>query len=63
MNNKPPKKFKDPVLIMGEWEERVKPPPTAGHTKVDIKKLHPVVDKEQIAALKGVPFRKQDKKK
>ena len=60
---KEPKGMKDPVLIAGNWEERVAPPPTAGHTKVDIKTLDPVADKEQIRGLKGVPFRAADKKK
>ena len=53
--------MKDPVLICGKWEERATPPPTAGHTKVDIKTLDPVYDKEQIEALKDMPFRKADK--
>ena len=60
--NKPPKGMKDPVLIAGKWEERITPPATAGHTKVDIKTLDPVIDKDQINDLKDKPFRKQGKK-
>ena len=60
---KKPKGLKDAVLIAGKWEERVAPPPTAGHTKVDRKKLDPVADKESIQGLKGIPFRPADKKK
>lgn len=55
--------MKDPVLIVGKWEEREPQPPTTGHTKVDIKTLDPVLDKDQIADLKDKPFRKADKKK
>jgi len=58
-----PKEMKDPVLIVGKWEEREPQPPTTGHTKVDIKTLDPVLDKDQIADLKDKPFRKADKKK
>lgn len=56
-----PKNMKDPVLIVGKWEERVAPPPTAGHTKVDIR--DPNTSEESKRGLKGVPFRKADKKK
>ena len=53
-----PKGMKDPVLIVGKWEERAASPPTAGHTKVVRKDLD---DKEQKEALKDVPFRKASK--
>lgn len=51
------------VMIAGKLEKHVAPPPTAGKTKVDIKKLDPVADKSQIRALKNVPYRKADSKK
>ena len=60
---KKPKGMKNPILLAGKWEERVAPPPTAGHTKVDIKTLDPIHDREHIEALKDVPYRKADKKK
>ena len=53
-----PKGMKDPVLLVGKWEERIAPPPTAGHNKVDIKA--PTTDEESKRGLKGVPFRKAD---
>jgi hypothetical protein len=58
-----PKGMKDPVLMMGKWEERVTPPPTAGHTKVDLKDKSLRLDKDHRAALKGIPYRPASKKK
>ena len=58
-----PKGMKDPVLLAGQWEERAPQPPTMGTSKVDLKKLHPVHDKEDIDALKNIPYRKADKSK
>lgn len=51
--------MKDPVMIVGKWEERI-PKPNAGTTSVDIKKSTDPEDKE---ALKGMKFVPQAKKK
>lgn len=56
---KKPKGMKDPVFIMGKWEERVTPPPTAGTTMVNIN--DPNVDEESRKGLRGVTFRKAEK--
>lgn len=45
-----PKGMKDPVLIMGKWEERVPPWPTAGKTKANME----TADKEHLEAVKGI---------
>lgn len=53
--------MKDPVLLVGKWEERVPPPPTAGTTMIDVKAKD--CDPEDKVGKVGVPFRKADKKK
>jgi hypothetical protein len=57
---KKPKKMKDPVLMMGKWEERVKPPATAGTTMIDV--TDPDCDPEDKRGKAGIPFRKASKK-
>ena len=54
-----PKGMKDPVMIVGKWEERI-PKPNAGTTSVDVKKS---ADSEEKEALKGMKFVPQAKKK
>ena len=51
--------MKDPVMIVGKWEERI-PKPNAGTTSVDVKKSADPKDKE---ALKGMKFAPQVKKR
>ncbi len=58
-NSRPPKGMKDPVMIVGKWEERI-PKPNAGTTSVDLKKS---VDAEDKEAIKGMKFVPQAKKK
>ena len=50
-----PKGMKDPVMIVGKWEERI-PKPNAGTTSTDVTKLHPSnSDNEGLAGMKFVP--------
>lgn len=63
MPNKPKgkKALKDPVLMMGKWEERVPPPPTAGTTMIDVN--DPDCDPEDKRGKAGLPYRPAGGKK
>ncbi len=59
--NTPPSELKDPVMIVGKWEERI-PKPNAGTTTVDMEKSTDPDDKEAVAGMKFVPHKKATKK-
>lgn len=51
--------MKNPVMVVGKWEERI-PKPNAGTTSIDIKKS---TDPEEKEVLKGMKLVPQAKKK